>query len=226
MNAIPEESPTIVSRVAALRDLLHQKYPEAEARTAWVLPTGFEELDQAGGGLSQGVVTELVGPTSAGTLFIEIMLGVLVRQRCFGALVEAGNAFNPQDANPGALHRLLWIRSPSVMTAVKAVDLLLRDGNLRVLLLDLQTVPERELRRIPASAWHRFQRLLEVSDMALVVLNAQPAIEAARVRIAIRQRWKLESMRRRRQHLLRQLSAQVFERRQFPLLWDAQQKTA
>jgi hypothetical protein len=62
--------------------------------------------------------------------------------------------------------------------------------------------------------------------MALVILNSQPAIEAARVRIAIRQRWKLESMRRRRQHLLRELSAQVFERRQFPLLWDAPQKTA
>lgn len=226
MSVVLEEAPPIVSRLAALRDLLQQKYPEADPRPAGVLPTGWEDLDRAGGGLAQGVVTELVGPTSAGTLFVELMLGVLSRQRCFGALVEAGNSFNPQDANAGALRRLLWVRSPNVMMAVKAVDLLLRDGNLRVLLLDLQTVPARELRRIPASTWHRFQRLVEASDMALVVLNVEPTIEAARVRIAIRQRWKLESMRRRRQHLLRQLSAQVFERRQFPLREDASQKIA
>jgi hypothetical protein len=216
----------IVSRVAALRDLLQQKYPEAEVSPAGVLPTGVEELDEAGGGLAQGVVTELVGPTSAGTLLTEIMLGVLVRQGCFGALVEAGNSFHPPDADPGALRRLLWVRSPSVMLAVKATDLLLRDGNLRLLLLDLQTAPERELRRIPASTWHRFQRLVEASGMALVILNSQPAIEAARVRIAIRQRWKLECLRRRRKELLRQLSIQVFARRQFPLLRDAAQKIA
>jgi len=214
------------SRVAALRDLLQQKYPEAEVSPAGVLPTGVKELDEANGGLAQGVVTELVGPTSAGTLFTEIMLGVLVRQGCFGALVEAGNSFHPGDADANALQRLLWVRCPSVMLAVKAADLLLRDGNLRVLLLDLQTAPERELRRVPASTWHRFQRLVETSGMALVILNSQPAIEAARVRIAIRQRWKLECMKRRRRQLLRQLSMQVFERRQFPILADTEQKTA
>ena len=225
MSTIPLEGSTIHSRVAALRDLLHQKFPETEVRAAGALPTGLEDLDQAGG-LAQGVVTEVVGPVSAGALFIEVMLGVLSRQRCFGALVEAGNFFNPQDAGPAALQRLLWVRSPGLMTAVKAVDLLLRDGNLRVLLLDLQMVPDRKLRRIPASTWHRFQRLVEVSGMALVILKSQPAIEAARVRIAIWQRWKLEAMRQRRRQLIERLSVQIFERRQFPLLWDAQQKTA
>ncbi len=226
MSALLSGEPPVVSRIAALRDLLQQKYPEAEAPSSGVLPTGIAELDEDHGGLPQGVVTELVGPTSAGTLFTEIMLGVLVRQGCFGALVEAGNSFHPPDADAQALRRLLWVRCPSVMLAVKAADLLLRDGNLRVLLLDLQSAPERELRRVPASTWHRFQRLVETSGMALVILNSQPAIEAARVRIAIRQRWKLECLRRRRQQLLHQLSIHVFERRQFPLLADAEQKTA
>jgi hypothetical protein len=225
MNALIEPRPAIVSPLAALRDLLNEKFPAVEVRPSGILPTGLADLDRIAGGLPQGVVTELVGPTSGGALFVETMLNVLVRQRCFGALVEVGNSYNPEDSNPSALRRLLWVRSPSVVTAVKAVDLLLRDGNLRVLLLDLQTVSARELRSIPASTWHRFQRLVEVSNMALIVLNSQPVVEAAKVRIAIPRRWTLQAMRERRRHLLQRLSPQVFERRQFPN-WDARQKSA
>jgi len=43
---------------------------------------------------------------------------------------------------------------------VKATDLLLHDGNLPLVLLDLQFLPSRALRKIPPSTWHRFGRLV------------------------------------------------------------------
>ena len=51
---------------------------------------------------------------------------------------------------------------------MKVADLLLRDGNLPLILLDLQPVPIREVRRIPASALPRFQRLIEPTGTGFV----------------------------------------------------------
>ena len=207
-------------RIAELRTLLAEKFPVCELKPAGVLPTGFAPFDEAEGGLRRGAVTELVGALSGGALFIEAMLAVLMRERCFGALVDAGCGFDPQGAESPALARLLWVRCAGAMQAVKVADLLIRDGNLPLILLDLQPVPLREVRRIPASTWHRFQRLVEPTGTAFVVLTGQPVVEGAKVRIALRQRWTLAAMRERRRALLDRLSAQVFARRDFPAALD------
>ena len=154
------------------------------------------------------------------------MQAVLMRERCFGALVDAASSFDPQGAESPALSRLLWVRCPDVMKAVKVADLLIRDGNLPLILLDLQPVPLREVCRIPASTWHRFQRLVEPTSTAFVVLTSQPVVESAKVRVAIRQRWSLAAMRERRGTLLRQLGAQVFARRHFPAALERQRQSA
>lgn len=110
--------------------------------------------------------------------------------------------------------------------AVKATDLLLRDGNLAVVLLDFQASPAAELRRIPANTWHRFQRLTEESSMALVVLTRQPMVEAAQVRIASAGNWTLAAQRQARSELLAALPAQVFLRRARTREWPAQESVA
>jgi len=217
---------SIQDRVAALRELLHRKYPTPELRETGILPTSFEAFDGSQGGLKQGAVTEVVGPTSSGSLFIEIMLRVLGREQAFGALFQAGASFHPQDVSSAALRRLLWVRCSQPLAAVKAVDLLLRDGNLRVLLLDLQFAPQRELQRIPASTWHRFQRLIEASGMVFVILSSRPMIEGAKTRIVIRQRWSLGAMRQRRRGLMQTLAPQVFDRRDFAALLADEKRSA
>ncbi|MEQ1861711.1 MAG: hypothetical protein ABMA13_17470, partial [Chthoniobacteraceae bacterium] len=197
--------------VAELRELLARKFPASESKPAGVLPTGLQCIEE----LRRGAVTELTGPSSASALFIEAMLAVLRRERSFGALVDAANTFDPQGTESA---RLLWVRCANAMQAVKAADLLVRDGNLPLVLLDLQASPARELRRIPASTWHRFQRLVEPTGTVFVVLSAQPMVEGAKVRIAVRQRWTLAAMRERRSDLLARLDAQVFARREFSAL--------
>jgi hypothetical protein len=210
----------------ALRGLLAEKYPACELKPAGVLATGLPAFDDAEGGLRRGAMTELVGPLSGGALFVEAMLAVLVRESCFAALVDTGCGFDPQGAESPALARLLWVRCADPMRAVKVADLLLRDGNLPLILLDLQLAPRREVCRIPASTWHRFQRLVEPTQTAFVVLTNQPAIEGAKVRILLRQRWTLTALRERRWRLLDRLSAQFFTRRQFPSAAEHERKSA
>jgi hypothetical protein len=205
-------------RLQALRSLMAEKYPEAGVKPAGVFATGVGVVDEVEGGLRRGAVTELVGPMSAGALFTTALLLALEAQAMFGALIDAGSFFDPQGADPLTLPRLLWVRCAGMMPAVKAADLLLRDGNLPVVVLDLQGVSLREVRRVPASTWHRFQRLAEPGGTALVVLSSQPVVEGAQVRIAIRQRWTLDAMRQRRSQLLSELEAQVFSRRDFSQL--------
>lgn len=198
--------------ISELRRVLADKFPTVAPRPSGILHTGLSSLDSEGG-LSRGAMTELVCSLGCGGLFVEAMIAALVAERCFGALVDAGNAFDAQD-NDG-LSRLLWVRCSSPMQAVKAADLIVRDGNLQLVLLDLQAAPLHELRRMPASTWHRFQRIVEPTGTALVVLTCQPVVEGAKVRVATHQRWTVAAMRERRRALWERMTMQVFARRQF-----------
>jgi hypothetical protein len=201
-----------------LRQLIAEKFPVCELKTAGIFATGVRAFDEKEGGLRRGAFSELVGPLSAGALFIESILAAVQRERCFAALIDVGRTFDPQGTQAESLRRLLWVCCANPMQAVKATDLLLRDGNLPLVILDLQSAAPRDLRRIPASTWHRFQRLVEPTSTALVALTTQPMIESASVRIAVRQRWTLAAMRERRRELLTRVEAQVFPRRQLAVL--------
>jgi len=205
-------SPAPLGRLAALRSLLAEKFPAEERKPAGILPTGLAVFDATEGGLRRGSLTEVSGTSGTGTMFIEAALAILHREKCFAALVDGGRTFDPQGCHAAALRRLLWVRCSDAATAVKAADLLLRDGNLALVLLDLQMLPLRALRRIPASTWHRFQRVVEPTGTVFAVLTPQPMVEGARVRIAIHNRWDLSSLRQRRHALLTTLAAQVFAR--------------
>jgi len=163
---------------------------------------------------------------SSGALFAEAVISLLINRQCHGALIDTKHSFDPEGCEPEGLRRLLWVICRDVRQAIKVADLLLRDGNLPLVLLDFQAVRAKELRGIPASTWHRFQRMVEQSSTALVVLSSQPMVEAAQVRIAVKSRWKLDAMLERRSELLARLDAQSFTRRQFPALPETARKTA
>jgi len=76
----------------------------------------------------------------------------------------------------------------------------------------LQGLPLRHIGRIPASTWHRFQRLVERSGTALVVMTPQPIVEAARVRITLQANWSWEALQQRRGELIANIRAQVYRR--------------
>ncbi len=226
MSVVNVQFGSASARLAPLRELLAEKFPAAQLNPGGIFPTGHPAFDGAEGGLRRGAVTELTGPASSGGLFIEAVLSALQSRRYFAALVDAGGGFEPQGCGPAALRRLLWIMCSDVKQSIRSADLLLRDANLPLVLLDLQIVPPRQLRGIPASTWHRFQRLVEQTSTAFVVLSPRPMVEAAQVRITMGNRWGLDAMRRRRSNLIGQIEARVFPRREFSVLPESRCKTA
>ena len=201
------------ARLTDLRRLLAEKFPTMAQRPGGTLPTGLADVDAAEGGLRRAALTELSGASGAGAMFIHAMLRAIGGERCFAALVDAARTFDPDGCAAAALARLLVVFCADAMEAVKAADLLLRDGNLALVMLDLQAAPVRQLQRIPANTWHRLQRLAEQTTAAVVVLTPQPMIEAAQVRIAAAESWTLDAQRRWRHELTAAARWRVFARR-------------
>lgn len=199
--------------ISELRRLLGEKFPAAELRPGGLLPTGLAAVDAAEGGLRRAALTEWYGSSGSGALFLEAMLRMCVREKCFAALVDAGRSFEPVGSPPSTLKRLLVVFCGEAMQAIKSTDLLLRDGNLSLVILDLQMVAPVALRKIPTSTWHRFQRLLEQTTMALVILTPQPIVEGAQVRIAAEGNWTLASQRRWRGESIQEMAVRVFPKR-------------
>lgn len=204
-------SSNIIS-LAALREELAARFPAAPPVPERHWDTGWEVVDRAGGGLPYHAVTELCGEPMSGALFLHHVLAAVQEKRTFAGLVDGGRTFDPGSYDTAPLTRLLVAFCETAEQGLKVTDLLLRDGNLPLVLLDLQALPLRSLGRIPANMWHRFQRLVEKSGTVLVVMTPQPVVEAARMRIVLRSDWTLADLRRPRQDLMSHIGVQVFRR--------------
>ncbi len=184
------------TNVIQLRELLRERVPHARLglpvkRRGQALPTGVASLDQLlGGGLAGGDLTELVG-TGAGSGSAQILHAFLRRLATDGrflALIDGADSFDVDAEDPDVLARMLWVRCHSADEALKAADLVLRDRNLPVVVIDLKFNPLTELRRVSASVWHRFSRLAEQHGTTVLVITpfAMVGGAAARVEVAAR----------------------------------------
>lgn len=197
---MPTPEPGARPPLADLRALLAEKFPQAHQRrnrdAASAFPvalgaTGAEPL-----ALPCGVITEVTGSHGSGALFLERLLDAVAEASAWGALVDSGSSFDPS-GGAERLARLLWVRCHDLQTALKATDLLLRDGNLPLVVLDLQM--HAHLRGVPSTTWYRFARMLESTSTIFVVFTAQPTLGAAAgERLTLSNRWTLRAMRQRR----------------------------
>ena len=78
--------------------------------------------------------------------------------------------------------------------AVPAVDLLLRDGNFPLVILDLVLNAGEELRRIPQTNWYRLQRLVEAAPTAFLVLTRRSLISSAQLKLSLDNSWRLADL--------------------------------
>jgi hypothetical protein len=170
-----------------------------------MLQTGIASIDSLTGGVPMGCLSEICGPPSSGrTSVLLSLIAECMRGDEICALVDAGDAFDPQSAaNAGVdLTRLLWIRcggnvqraakssgaprklkSPdgsltrsadALEQALKATDLLLQAGGFGLVVLDLGDIPLAAARRIPLTTWFRFRRVVENTSTAMVVIEQEP----------------------------------------------------
>ena len=60
---------------------------------------------------------------------------------------------------------------------LKATDLILQSGGFGLVVLDLASIPEKFVRRIPLASWFRFQRAVEHTKTALLVISEVPCAQ-------------------------------------------------
>jgi hypothetical protein len=185
------------AEIVDLRKLLAERFPHPAVTTATRLFTGLPFLDQpTSGGLPQGALTELISPqTNAGSAsLIQALIHGAYRNNYFVALIDGRDSFDPCSSDNDFLRCLLWIRCSKASEAIKAADLLLRDGNFPLVIVDLVLNSPDELRKIPQTNWYRLQRLVELVPTACVVLTRYEMVGSAQLTLVLENSWNLETL--------------------------------
>ena len=148
-----------------IRRQLREKFPQAHGSATLQEPAEnpVARLFEAAA-FPAGAISELIAAEGGG-LFLWIA-GLLadppeaVSLPKF-VLVDGGDGFDPASYPAAACSQLLWVRCGNAVQALKAADLLVRDGNVPFVMLDLCGLPAAALKSIPASAWWRLKQLCE-----------------------------------------------------------------
>jgi hypothetical protein len=220
------------ANVIQLRQLLTEQFPGSRVRINEASPPG-DSRSAAGRqkdgclDLAQGALTEIVAAQrgSGSALLLAALIQQAFRENQLVALVDGCDSFEATRFGAG-LSRLLWVRCRSAVEALKAADLILRDKNLPVVLLDLAANPVAQTRKIPPTTWYRFQRLVEQTSAACVVLTPCALVSAARVRKVLSGRFSLASLERDPAELLNELKLTVSETRRMDWVREPLPSTA
>ncbi|PYJ69892.1 MAG: hypothetical protein DME76_07400 [Verrucomicrobia bacterium] len=184
-------------RIIDLRKLLAERFPHPPAISATRLVISLPFLDELiGGGLPGGAITELISPrTSAGSAsLIRALLHAAYRDHYFLALIDGRDSFDPCGLDNALLRQLLWVRCSKAFEAIKATDLLLRDGNFPLVIVDLVLNAPEELRKIPQTSWYRLQRLVELAPVACLVITQYEMVASAQLKLVLQNCWSLETL--------------------------------
>lgn len=184
-------------KIVDLRKLLAERFPPGPAARPARLQTGLAFLDQAtAGGFPQGAITEIISAhRSAGSAtMIAALIAAAARDSYFVALIDGRDSFSPDSLGNDCLFHLLWTRCAKAADAIKAADLLLRDGNFPLVIVDLVLNARDELRKIPQPSWYRLQRLVESTATALVVFDRQSMVASAALKLVLHQAWSIHNL--------------------------------
>lgn len=184
------------AKIIDLRALLAERFPAKLLSPGSRLTTGLPFLDPVlDGGLPKGAITEMISPQiSAGSAsFISALIQVAHRDRYFLALIDGRDSFDPEPLGNSCLRHLLWVRCHNALEAMKSADLLLRDGNFPLVILDLILNASDEFRKIPQTSWYRLQRLVEPTSTAFLVLSRRGMVSSAQLKIILENAWTLQT---------------------------------
>ena len=132
--------------------------------------------------------------SSAGSAsLIHALVHCAYRDNYFLPLIDGRDSFDPCGLDNAWLQHLLWVRCSKASEAVKAADLLLRDGNFPLVIVDLVLNAPEELRKIPQTNWYRLQRLVEVLPTACLVLTRYEMVSSAQLKLVLENFWDIQT---------------------------------
>jgi hypothetical protein len=211
--------------IIQLRQLLQDKFPglrthaeeiSPDTRTFW--PTGLHQIDELlQGGFAKGALTEIVATRrcTGSALLACSLLRQAAQAGQIVAFVDGIDSLEITQLDETILSRLLWIRCRSAAEALKATDLLLRDGNVPLVLLDIAINPEKQLRTIPATTWYRLQRLIEQTSTVCIIFTPRSMVAPAHDRIFLHSHFSLDSLEHEQDELLNDLKLESAEMHRF-----------
>jgi len=155
-----------------------------------LLGSGVPAVDRIlGGGVPRGDVSEIVGGRSSGrTALAHALLAASTRRGEVVAVVDFPDALHPAslEVARAQLARVLWVRPPTLRSALESTEIILDGGGFAAVLLDLDTPLAR---RFPGHVWPRLRRDARRSGAALIVLSRHSlAGSFAALRIGCEQR--------------------------------------
>lgn len=195
-----------------IRRQLREKFPAAHGLAVVSEPKAEAPVRAFGiEAFPAGALSEIIPAAEGGALSLWIA-GLLAEPEEPAAfpkfvLVDGGDAFDPASHTAAACSQLLWVRCAKIPEALKATDLLVRDGNVPFVMLDLCGLPVAALKQIPAAAWWRLKQLSEATACRLVVLASFPLVPCASLRLTLSTRLTLEDFDLPREEILRKVSA-------------------
>jgi hypothetical protein len=194
---MPFSAMAMSGKILQLRNLLATRFPQGQTLVRTRLVTGLASFDQPiGGGLPKGAITELIslrGSPGSASLIHALIHGAY-RDKYFVALIDGRDSFDPCALANSILRQVLWMRCTKALEAVKAADLLLRDGNFPLVIVDLILNSLEELRKIPQTTWYRLQRLVELVPTACLVLTRYEMVSSAQLKLVLENSWNLETL--------------------------------
>ena len=196
-----------------LRELLASRFPSATPRHGLFFPTGVPPLDAAlGGGLWKGTLTELSTEGAGCLTVLNAVIRASAAERRAGGLIDGGGGFYPQPLDAETLAHLLWVRCRNTAQFLKAADLILRDGNLPIVLLDLRGSARGELKRIPGTTWYRLQRIAAQSAVACLIATPWFMVSSAHYRVQMEGTFHTHSLDLPVETLFAQIDFQLIRR--------------
>ena len=213
-----EQSPAAIrsqkSTLPALRQQLREKFPEAHRESDSPPPVPSSPHLPA---FPAGALSELtpVHPASGLSLILaELLQGDRQESplsttaphlppagRKLLALIDGRDSFDPASYSADSCSRLLWIRCRDGDESLRCCDLLLHDGSLPLLILDLLLNPLEELRRIPSSSWYRLRNLARQSGASLLIFTPRHLIPCATLHLTFNSIFTLADLERDRDEL-------------------------
>lgn len=201
-------------KVLQIRQMLDERFGKPGLAQKTTYQTGLPVLDQAE--VPKGAITEIVSTSTegpGGVLFLYGLLHETLQKGNRVALIDANDSFQPKGLLQPDLDRLLWARCHNADEAIKATDLVVRDGNLPLVILLVSLSSLRELRRIPSTTWHRLQMLAEKSAVTLLVLTPYAQVGCAQLRLEVGGGFPLQIIHRNREELVPALNLNITRRR-------------
>ncbi len=174
---------------AALRKQIESKLPSAfavyERKDRGRIPTGIAKIDDLVSGVPLYALTEICGSNAVSSGKSSVLVSLLAQasREHFCALIDASDSFDPNAGQFAGINfsRLLWVRCgksrvklPPLEQAFKVADTLLQSNGFWLIVVDIGSIPEKIVRKIPLSTWFRFSKVVEKQSSALVFIEQEP----------------------------------------------------